>query len=106
MKASSTVPKTTKLHKFEPLPDPPVSINDTPQNMPVISQHEIVSYSSAEYTYQIARADFEMKRSALILKLLQGCKQQSGGMEVRLDEEGRLITTDHNYSGCAVVNRS
>lgn len=106
MKANSTVAKITKVHKFEPLPDPPVSIEDIPNNLPIISQSEIIAYSNAEMAYRLAKADFEMKRAGLTLKLLQLCKQEPGSVEARLDEDGRLIKFDRSSSGYPLASRS
>jgi len=77
-------------------PKPPVIPTDLPGDLPVISQLEIVSYVDARDTFLIARADYEQKRSALTLKLLQNCLPESGGFIARLEDEGaRLVVLSH-----------
>jgi hypothetical protein len=49
---------------------------------------------NANYTYQIARADFEKKRAAVTLKLLLGAELQSEWYKVEFNQSGGLIVTD------------
>jgi hypothetical protein len=78
-----------------PLPDPPLSHKDIPvQPCAVIPQAEIVALVNAELTFQIARADYEMKRAAVTLKLLLLAKPEAGDYQVEFNRNGGLILTD------------
>lgn len=85
------------------LPDPPVLLQDVPGSPPAIAQAELVVAADAEHRFRIARADYERKRAALTLKLLQGCQAEPGSIEVKLDEEGNVVLTDWTSSGPADV---
>jgi hypothetical protein len=77
------------------LPDPPLSHKDVPtQPCAVITQTEIVDLASAEFTFQVARADYEKKRAALTLKLLLCAQPEAGMYEVKLNQNRGLILTD------------
>jgi hypothetical protein len=95
MKAKSKVPERRLPHQGMPLPDPPLSIEDVPTQPCVVLTHsEFVAMMNANYTYQIARADFEKKRADVILKLLLGAKLESEFYEVEFNQSGGLIVTD------------
>jgi hypothetical protein len=95
MKAKSKVPERRLPHQGMPLPDPPLSIEDIPtQPCAVLTHSEFVALMNANYTYQIARADFEKKRAAVTLKLLLGAELQSEWYKVEFNQSGGLIVTD------------
>jgi hypothetical protein len=45
----------------------------------------------SEYCYQIARADYEMKRAALVFQLRMGCETEPGGLSVSLAGDKLVI---------------
>jgi hypothetical protein len=77
------------------LPDPPVVPQDVDVCL-VITQVEIVALVCAHDTFQLARADFEMKCAAVKLKLLQHCDPAEGSYTVKLNRNGGLILTDES----------
>ncbi|MGH9764400.1 MAG: hypothetical protein ACREDR_18345 [Blastocatellia bacterium] len=107
MKAKSSIPKRAKNPPLRQLPDPlliPQDIHD----LPTITQAELLAYVSAERCYRVARADFEMKRAALTLKLLHDCEIESmtSNFDARLDKDGRVVFSDSSSSGPPEVTRS
>ena len=78
------------------LPDPPLEVIDLPETLPIVSQTEIVHLSNAYNRFRLALADYEMKRAALTLKLLQNCRCEEGSYEIELNQEGGLILTDRS----------
>jgi len=76
------------------LPEGPLSIQDPPEPPPEITQAEIVAFATASHVFRLARADFEQKRAALTLKLLQGCHCAESDYFARLDEHGQLVVED------------
>jgi hypothetical protein len=93
MKAESTIPKEGKL------PERPLRIVDPPDNLPEITQAEIVALSTALHIFRIARADFEAKRAALVMKLLRSCACEEGGYFAMLEEQDRLVIEDRTSLG-------
>jgi len=82
------------------LPDPPLSNNDVPTNpCAVIPQAELVAAANAAVTFQIARADYEKKRAAVILKLLLCAEPEDGSIRAKLDRAGNLILIDSSSVG-------
>ena len=77
------------------LSDRPLKIQDPPRDLPEITQAEIVEFSNASHVFRLARADFEAKRAALALKLLQCCGCEEGSYFIFLDDEGNLVVEDH-----------
>jgi hypothetical protein len=75
------------------LPEPPLVLRDI-EGRSMISQSEIVALATAEEVFQIARADYEMKRAAITLKLLRLCDPEPGSYKVELNRNGGLILTD------------
>jgi len=109
MKAKITVPNKSKQSKPSilpfprpgqgKLPDPPVQLCDIPPNPPFITQAEILAFINAETRYFRAKADYEQKRAALTLKLLQGCPREPGNFAAWLvGESDRLMTADERRS--------
>jgi hypothetical protein len=78
------------------LPDPPLSKADPPEELPMISQREIVAYITALELLQFAKADLEAKRGGLVLKLLHFCHCEVGSYIAYLDEAGNLVTEDRS----------
>jgi hypothetical protein len=105
MKAETIVPKKTAPQKQRlvwadvpqdnELPNPPLERADTPRNPPTISQREIVAFVTALQIFQLARADFEAKRAALVMKLLQICPCEEGQYFALLDEQGNITVEAH-----------
>jgi hypothetical protein len=87
------------------LPSPPVVVVDLPPHLPRITQTELGEADGAEHRFRLARADYEQKRAALTLKLLQLCQPEPGCFEAELDEEGIVILTDWSSQGPAHVTR-
>jgi hypothetical protein len=83
----------------------PIILRDLPAKLPVIPQRELTEAANAALCFQLARADYEQKRAALTLKLLQLCKAEPGNIEVRLDEEGNIILTDWSSVGPADIEK-
>ncbi len=48
----------------------------------------------------VARADYERKRAAVILKLLLSCHVEDGRLEVEFDEEAEKLTILTTCSAC------
>jgi len=88
MKAKIIVPIKGKL------PEGPLSIQDLPEPLPEITQKEIVAFATASYIFRLARADFEAKRAALAMKLLEYCHCEEGDYFASLDEHGQLVVED------------
>jgi hypothetical protein len=76
------------------LPDPPLRAVDLSETLPEISQDEIVVLANAFHHFRIALADYEMKRAAVTLKLLQLCTPEPGSYNLELNRSGGLILTD------------
>jgi hypothetical protein len=76
------------------LPEGPLSIRDLPDIPPEITQTEIVAFATASHVFRVARADWEAKRAALCLKLLQFCVCEEGSYFATLDEHGQLVVED------------
>jgi hypothetical protein len=74
--------------------DRPLSINDPPENRPDITQAEIVALSTAGLVLRLARADFEAKRAAVTLKLLQCYSCEESDYFASLDDQGNLVIED------------
>jgi len=74
----------------------PLKIQDPPEPLPEITQAEIVAFATATYVFRLARADFEAKRAALTLKLLQGCHCEESDYFASLDERGQLVIEDRS----------
>jgi len=89
MKAQCRVAERGKL------PEGPLEVRDLPAVAPEITQAEIVAFSNASHVFRLARADFEAKRAALALKLLQCCGCEEGSYFIFLDDEGNLVVEDH-----------
>lgn len=90
-----SVPSCVANEQPAELPDPPLSFRDLPtQPCAVITQTEIVALANAAHTFQIARADYEMKRAAIALKLLLCAEPEAGSYEVELNQKRGLILTD------------
>ena len=88
MKAKSTIPAKGKgLER-------PVGFEDLPDILPEITQAEIVEFANASLAFRLARADFEAKRAALTLKLLQFCHCEEGHYFAILDKHSELIIED------------
>jgi hypothetical protein len=87
------------------LPNPPVITVDLPTHSPTIAQAELVEADGAAHRLRLARADYEQKRAALTLKLLQLCEPEPGCIEAKLDEEGIVTLTDWSSQGPADVIR-
>jgi hypothetical protein len=105
MKHKSTIPKRSLVPKEVSLPDPPVRPVDTPEVLPTISHHEVLAYVNAKFNFQLAQADFEMKRAGLILKLRQGCHSDSEGFFVTLDDGyDRLVVIDNSSDIPSIVD--
>ena len=109
MKANSTKPKKENLPEpalesrpTEPqqtiegaLPDAPLILQEF-GCPPRIRQSELLAYANARLCFLIARADYEQKRSALMLKLVQGCTPEPGEHIARLENEGeKLVVLSH-----------
>jgi hypothetical protein len=78
------------------LPDPPYIAQDGPAMVPTISQAELLSYDNARLCFLTTRADFEQKRAALTLKLIQGCLPEPGDFIARLENDGeKLVVREH-----------
>ncbi len=73
------------------LPDPPYIPEDLPPDLPRISQQEIGAYVNARSCLLVARADYEQKRAAITLKLLQLCLPEPGGYIARLENDGERV---------------
>jgi hypothetical protein len=71
----------------------PLSVLDPPDTTPLITQKEIVETSTAFFVYQIARAEFELRRAILVARLLRCCDVEPGSYYARL-EDGNLIMDD------------
>src|SRR6266571_5515744 len=95
MKAKSNVPKS----KAGKLPEPPLERLDPPDQLPEISQKEVLALANAKLYYEIARADYEMKRWAVALKLLYVCPVADGCFSAQLDEQGRVVIRDSSSAG-------
>jgi hypothetical protein len=78
------------------LPDSLLHQDDLPDERPTITQHEIVALANAYHIFKIARADYEMKRASVALKLylLCKCEGEDSGYDVELNQNGGLILTD------------
>jgi hypothetical protein len=95
MKSKLRISKKLPNPKEGELPDPPVRSLDLPEVLPTISHHEVLAYANAKFTFQLAQADYEMKRAGLILKLRQGCHANVEGFFVTLDDGAdRLVVID------------
>ncbi len=115
MKAKATIPKKGRmpdprlklrhprfvLHRLPAaLPEKgnllerPLSVNDPPENRPEITQSEIVAVSTAALVLRLARADFEAKRAALTLKLLQCYSCEESDYFASLDDQRNLVIED------------
>lgn len=99
MKAKYKIPRIEKLPEApaveeSELPEPPLAVRDIPQNPPEITQAEILAFANASHIFRMARADFEAKRAALTLKLLQLCLCEEGSYFALLDEQGNLVVED------------
>ena len=108
MKAKNSVSKHHKTQvKLVPLPEPPLHHEDLPTSdeLEHITQEEIVRYGNAEHTYMVARADFEMKRGAILRKLIAFCHVDEGSCSVELDKDWRIVLTDASSSGWPQVTR-
>ncbi|MGI0135417.1 MAG: hypothetical protein ACREBW_10735 [Candidatus Micrarchaeaceae archaeon] len=105
MKAKSSVSKR-KEARFE-VPQMhylPLTICD-PKGPIDLSQDEAWLYVTAEQTYWIAKADFEKKRGAVLLKLLQGGHCKHSNINLELDEDGHIVAT-HEPHVAALITRS
>jgi hypothetical protein len=69
---------------------------DLAADQPSISQSEIIAFITAFDSFRLARADFEAKRAALTLKLLQLSHCEDGSYFVHLDPQGNLIHEDRS----------
>ena len=97
MKSKLRISKKLPNPKEGELPDPPVRSLDLPEVLPTISHHEVLAYVNAKFNFQLAQADFEMKRAGLILKLRQGCHANVEGFFVTLDDGAdRLVVIDES----------
>lgn len=76
------------------LPKPSLQFKDIPADPPEITQAEIVAFATASHIFRIARADFEAKRAALTMKLLQCCTCEEGHYFALLDEHDKLVVED------------
>lgn len=76
------------------LPDPPLVIQDLQFPTPTITQAEILAFVDALQIFRLARADFEAKRAALTLKLLQLCRCEMGDYFASLDEHDKVVIED------------
>jgi len=72
-------------------PLPPVGVIDLAEDLPPITQSEMVAFATAFTAFRLARADFEAKRAALTLKLLQLSHCNQGSYFARLDGQGNLV---------------
>jgi hypothetical protein len=88
MKAKTTIPAKGTL------PEPPLKLQGPSVILEEIAQTEIVEVSTAFHIFRVARADFEAKRGALILKLLQYYPCTEGDYFAMLDEHGDLVIED------------
>ncbi len=78
------------------LPDPPFIPQDINFPVPKISQTEILGYTNARLCFLTARADYEQKRAALTLKLIQHCLPEPGTYIARLENDGeKLVVLEH-----------
>jgi hypothetical protein len=80
-------------HQLMQLPDPPVLPVDT-EHTPEISREQVLDYLRARYTYEKARAYFEVKRAALAYMLTMGCEAEPSDFELRLGEHGQIIVEE------------
>jgi hypothetical protein len=92
-KSNSTPKKRVEPPKVNP-PQPPLAIRDPVPYLSEISQTEIVEFATAVHVFRIARADFEAKRAALLLKLLQCQNCEEGDYFALLGEHDDLIIED------------
>ena len=76
------------------LPEGPLSVRDLPEVQGEITQKEIVAFATASHIFRLARADFEAKRAALTLKVLQFCRCEEGDYFALLAEHGELVVED------------
>jgi len=88
--------KTKPIVPQPRLPDPPYVPEDLSAPLPRISQGEITAYVNARTCFLTTRADFEQKRAALTLKLLQLCTPEPGTYIARLENDGeKLVVREH-----------
>ena len=100
-------PNIQTLHEgIKKLPEPPVRMVDIDcQALPEISHGEMLATLNAYDVYQLAKADFEAKRAALRLKLLQHCHPEDCDFFAELAEDGTVIIIDSQSEGEPVRNR-
>jgi hypothetical protein len=91
--AKRTLPEPSR--EATDLFDWPLHVQDPPEELPEITQHEIVAFETASFIFQIARADFEAKRAALTMKLLRDCPCEESDYFVSLDEHNNIVVEDH-----------
>ena len=99
--------KTTRKDKESQayLPDPPVQVVDLPRTLPIITQREIINLADAHQRFQLAKADFERRRAAVTLKVLQLCRTEDGSADVNLSNDGSLLYTESMCTGSPVTRK-
>ena len=86
------------------LPDPPLFMQDI-ERVGVVTQQELKDLEDAKLMFHVARADYEKKRAAATLKLLQLAEVQKGDWDAEIDPEGNIVIFE-NCSVCLHRHRT
>ncbi len=71
--------------------DYPVVMRDSPDDLPEITQDDLVGYANALYRFQVAKAHYELLRASLTVKFLARCRVEPGDESAYYDEDNDRI---------------